>query len=125
MKGARASIVFGLVVAAGAGFGAAWAWRDHTAAPRRIKGTVTWSNQDAQRLVFEAAKSADNGEYQTAITEWVSAKEVHTVGHWASCLAPKKGSLVRTDRRPALIDVVDAKMPGTTYRVVVAIHCLS
>ncbi|BCY08647.1 hypothetical protein [Actinoplanes sp. L3-i22] len=124
MTGLRAPIVAGLVVAVGVGFGAAWAWRDHTAAPRRIKGTVTWSNEDAQRLVFEAGKSADSGEYQTAITEWVDAKQVRTVGHWPSCLAPKKGSLVRTDRRPAEIDVISAELSGATYRVVVAIHCL-
>ncbi|MFI1992879.1 hypothetical protein [Actinoplanes sp. NPDC020271] len=125
MKGLRAPIVAGLILAAGAGFGAAWAWRDHTAAPRRIKGTVTWSNEDAQRLVLEAATTADNGEYQTAITEWTDAKNTRLVGHWPSCLAAKKGSLVRTDRRPAELDVVSAELTGTTYRIVVAIHCLS
>ncbi|BCJ47275.1 hypothetical protein GCM10010168_71360 [Actinoplanes ianthinogenes] len=108
------------------GFSVAWFWPDHSAGPRSVRGAVIWSNQEAQEILFEAdGRRADSGQYHLAVFEWEGPGANRTMGGVPPCLVAPAGDPVRTDRRPAEIEVVSTEMPDATYRIVVAIRCLS
>jgi hypothetical protein len=75
-----------------AGFATARLRPDHTATPRWISGTVTWSNADIHRVLFKADdNSGDSGEYEVgAIGRW-NLKGGGLVFEWSSHLSCGRG----------------------------------
>ncbi|GLW32074.1 hypothetical protein Areg01_50130 [Actinoplanes regularis] len=108
------------------GFTVAWFWPDHTATPTRISGTVTWSNTDAGKLLFEADDDGGNsGEYAVAAVEWFAASGARHAGGDPSCLATSATDSVRTDRRHADLEFVSVDVSGSATRIAVIVHCLT
>ena len=111
-----------------AGFTTARLSPDHAATPRRISGTVTWSNADIHRVLFEADDdSDDNGEYEVAAVGRLNRTE----GAYFSkglplCLTPTGTDFVRTDRRRVELGVITVSEPDQPgHRVAVTIRCLT
>jgi hypothetical protein len=117
-----------LVAAFGAGFVTARLGPDHTATPRRIIGTVTWSNSDIHRVLFEAdGDSADSGEYEVAAIGRLNRKGgTYFSNGLPRCLTPSGTEFLRTDRRRVELGVIDVFEPdGSGYRVAVLVRCLT
>jgi hypothetical protein len=120
----RSSAVVALVFLVG--FSVAWLWPDHTATPRRISGTVTWSNADWGRLTFVSDDdSGDSGEFLVDVIEWFDRSEARYSGGTPACLASSAMDSVRTDRRRVELEVISASMSDAAYRIAVVVHCLT
>jgi hypothetical protein len=111
-----------------AGFAAARLRPDQVATPRWISGTVTWSNADIHRVLFEADdNSDDSGEYEVgAIGRWNRKGGAYFSNGLPGCLAAAGTEFVRTDRRRAELGVISVREPdGSEYRVAVVVRCLA
>ena len=120
----RSSAVVALVFFAG--FTVAWFWPDHTATPRRISGTVTWSNVESAQLLLESdGDRGDSGQFQVDAIEWFNRKGSRHAGGTPDCLATSAVDSVRTDRRRVELEVISANMPDSVYRIAVVVRCLT
>jgi hypothetical protein len=111
-----------------AGFTTARLRPDHAATPRWISGTVTWSNADIHRVLFEADdNSDDSGEYEVAaIGRWNRKGGAHFSSGLPICLATAGTEFVRTDRRRVELGVISVREPDeSVYRVAVVVRCLT
>ncbi|GAA4960559.1 hypothetical protein GCM10025331_59720 [Actinoplanes utahensis] len=114
-----------------AGFATARLSPDHTATPRWISGTVTWSNADIHRVLFEAHNdsddSDDSGEYEVAAVGRMNKKNgAYFSSGLPICLAAQGTEFVRTDRRRVELGVISvSESDRFDYRVSVVVRCLT
>lgn len=125
-KKVRSAVVLILVFVGG--FVAARVLPDHAVTPRRISGTVTWSNADIHRLLFEADDdSADSGEYEVAAIGRLTSSggAYYSLGLPICLTASRTEAFVRTDRRRVELEVISVNVSGVATRAAVIVRCLT
>jgi hypothetical protein len=115
-----------LLVAVGlaVGLGAAWVWPNHTATPERLMGTVTWSNAESRRILFEVDGRGDGyREYSVLADNWVDATGTRHSRGYPDCLAAKAGEFVRTDRRRVELGAISNEADDTVRQIALSVRC--
>jgi hypothetical protein len=99
----------------------------HTAVPKRLAGTVIWSNQETQRILFQPdGKPSAQKVYFVAPAYW---RDERGQGHgrgYPSCLtAGQAAEPVRTDHRKVEIETIQLSDDEVhTSELAVIVRCL-
>ncbi len=117
-----------LLVALGLAIGgsAAWLWPGATVTPKRLTGTVVWSNQETRKILFEADGGAAGrtDEYVVVGDEWTDANGVDHAGGYPDCLSARAPDIVRTDRRRVRLGAIYPKLKHGMGQMALSVHCL-
>jgi hypothetical protein len=118
------------------GFAVARAFPDdpHSATSEVVDGTVTWSNEEARLIAFEAdgvVRDPLDGDtiYSVIADNWQDVNgTLHSDGGYPTCLAGEKDSPVSMDRHRVELKVLHwdtagkAGRPSRTYAQHIAVH---
>ncbi|WP_410813884.1 hypothetical protein [Micromonospora sp. 067-2] len=112
-------VVPGLVI----GFALGRLLPDHTVTPKRLTGTVTWSNEETSQIAFDADGDEPVMFYSVVGESWTDAIGTPHVGGYPSCLSGRREDPVRSDRRRVELGVIYQEGSEHAPDIAVAVHC--
>ncbi|WP_346121458.1 hypothetical protein [Micromonospora coerulea] len=96
---------------------------DHTVTPKRLTGTVTWSNQETSTIWFDADGDEPTRSYSVVGEYWIDANGGRHVGGYPSCLSGQQDDPVRSDRRRVELGVIHPEDYDPAPDIAVTVRC--
>ncbi|MFC4019463.1 hypothetical protein ACFOW4_16180 [Micromonospora sp. GCM10011542] len=114
-----------LLVALGlvAGFALGRLLPDDTVTPKRLTGTVTWSNEESSEIEFDADGDEPTRFYSVVGRHWIDANGTRHSGGYPSCLSGQQDDPVRSDRRRVELGVIYQESYDLAPDIAVSVRC--
>ncbi|MEU8075194.1 hypothetical protein AB0B31_07065 [Catellatospora citrea] len=97
---------------------------DHTVTPKRLTGTVIWSNDETRKIAFDADGDEPTNFYSVVGEYWIDANGMEYAGGYPSCLSGQQHDPVRSDRRRVELGVIYHDGSDHAPDIAVTVHCL-
>nr|WP_146218327.1 hypothetical protein [Micromonospora acroterricola] len=96
---------------------------DDTVTPKRLTGTVTWSNEEFSQIAFDADGDEPTGFYSVVGSHWIDANGTRHSGGYPSCLSGQQDDPVRSDRRRVELGVIYQESYDLAPDIAVSVRC--